>query len=60
MARVFQADQMNPAEYFLAQARSSGSPEIHSSVECDGLRFDTARIFYSTANFDMQALFIQI
>jgi len=44
-ARVFQAYPMILAKYFLAQEWSSGTPQIHSPVKVDGLRFDTACIF---------------
>jgi hypothetical protein len=59
-ACVFQAYSKSPGQYFLAQCWNSGTPQIHSAVECDGLRFDTAHKFYSTAYFDMQTLIIHI
>jgi len=56
MARRFQAYPKNAAKHFVAQAWRSGPPHIYSPVEGDGLRFDTARVFYSPANFWMPPL----
>jgi hypothetical protein len=44
-----------PEEYchvFPRSGMKSGTPQIHSAVKCDGLKFDAARIFYSKTNFD--------
>ena len=59
MARVFQAYLNNSAKYFLAQEWSSGTLQIHSHVEFDGLRFYTASIFNSKVLFNKQLLIIK-
>jgi len=49
---MVQAYQKNTAEYLFAQEWNSGTPQIHSPVEVDGQRCDTARLFNSQAYFD--------
>jgi len=51
-ACIFLAYPKNTAKYFLTHDWRSGTPRIHSPVECDGLRLYTAVIFHSQANFD--------
>ena len=50
----------NTAKEVLGQKYSSYPPRIHSAVQFDGLRFYTAHIFNSKANFDMQPLILNI
>jgi hypothetical protein len=52
LGHVFEAFPRNTAKYCVGQEWWSGTPQRHHPVEFDGVRFDTACIFYSQAIFD--------